>query len=276
MSIRIVTDTSSDFDFKMLNGRSVNMVSMTINIDEKSYSDGIDLTKAEFYDILLSDEFSPKTSQPTPLDFLDLFEQAKAAGDDVIVLPVSSELSGTIQSAVNAKNMCAYDRIHIVDTLSASVGIQFLVNTAEKMAAEGASAHEIVHHLENIKGRIRILLGIDTLKYLYRGGRLSRVEAGIGTLASIRPLLILKEGKLEVAAKCMGTKKAIRKLADMIAEYRMDPGFTAHFIYSYDDTNCRALMQQLGMENNPILEIGPTLATHAGPGVYAAVFVEAE
>jgi len=277
MAIRIITDTSSDFDFEPLRSRSISMVSMTINIGEKSYTDGVDLTRAEFYDILLSDELTPKTSQPTPQDFLDLFERAKTDGDDVIVLPISSELSGTMQSAVNAKNMCGYDRIFIVDTLTASAGLQFLANAAEKMAADGLSAEKIVDRLNNIKNRIRIYLGIDTLKYLYRGGRLSRVEAGVGTLASIRPLLALQNGKLEVVAKCMGTKKAIRRLAELISSHKPDPEFAMQFIYSYDDANCRALMQHFpGCENAPLIELGPAIACHTGPGVYAAVFVEAE
>jgi len=277
MAIRIITDTSSDFDYSSLESRPISMVSMTINVGDASYADGVDLTRSDFYDMLLSDQFTPKTSQPTPQDFLTLFEKAMADGDDVIVLPVSSELSGTMQSAVNAKNMCGYDRIFILDTLTAAAGLQILANLAEKMASEGASAEQIVDRLNSVKDRIRIYLGIDTLKYLYRGGRLSRVEAGIGTLASIRPLLSLKNGRLEVAAKCMGTKKAIRKLAEIIFGHKRDAAFPMHFIYSYDDANCRALMQCLpGSENCPMTELGPTLATHTGPGVYAAVFVEAE
>lgn len=277
MAIRIITDTSSDFDYAALNGRPVSMVSLTINIGEQSYSDGIDLSHADFYDMLLSDTCVPKTSQPTPQDFLNLFEDAKAVGDDVIVLPISSELSGTMQSAVNAKNMCGYDRIFIVDTLSASGGLQLLTREAERMAAEGAATEAIVERLNNVKERIRIYLGVDTLKYLYRGGRLSRVEAGIGTLASIRPLLALKNGKLEVAAKCMGTKKAIRKVAELTNSHKIDPAFDIQFVYSYDDANCRMLMDCFpGCGNNPMIELGPTLATHTGPGVYATIFVEAE
>lgn len=276
MAIRIITDTSSDFDYAALNDRAVDMVSLTINVGEKSYADGIDLTHTDFYDMLLSDTIAPKTSQPTPQDFLNLFEKAKANGDDVIVLPLSSQLSGTMQSAVNAKNLCGYDRIYIIDTLTASAGLQMLADLAEKMAAEGKPVEEIVDRLNDVKDRIRIYLGLDTLKYLYRGGRLSRVEAGIGTLASIRPLLALKNGKLEVIAKCMGTKKAIRKLAEIVADSTLDAQFPMQFLYSYNDANCRALMAALDAEDHHVVELGPTLATHTGPGVYAAVIVEAE
>ena len=103
------------------------------------------------------------------------------------------------------------------------------------------------------------------------------MEAGIGTLANIRPLLALKDGKLEVSAKCMGTKKAVRKLAELIGAHKIDPAFPMYFLYSYDDTNCRSLMDCFpGAAGSPVVELGPSLATHTGPGVYAALFVEAE
>lgn len=276
MAIRIITDTSSDFDYSALSGRAVNMVSMTINVGDKSYSDGIDLTRSDFYDMLLSDEIEPKTSQPTPQDFLNFFEKARDDGDELIVILISGVLSGTIQSAQTAKALCGYDRIHIVDSRCASWAIQLMVADAEKMIAEGFNAEYIVHHLERLKERVRIYLGIDTLKYLYRGGRLSRVEAGLGTLANIRPLLCLKDGKLDVAAKCIGAKKALKRLAEIVSDFKTDPAYQPCFIYSYDDSNCNALMSLLPEVSDRKIEIGATLSTHAGPGVYGLIFIEAE
>lgn len=277
MAIRILADTSSDFIRSELSGRNIDLVPMTINVGESSYSDGIDLTQSDFYDLLLNDSLVPKTSQPSPQDFLNHFEQAQRDGDDMIVILVSGALSGTVQSALTAKELCGYDRIFIVDSRTASGGIQILVREAERMIASGATTEEIVARLHALKERIRLFAGLDTLKYLYRGGRLSRMEAGVGTLAGIRPLLKLKNGSLEVAAKCMGSKNALRKLTELIAGVPRDPAFPMLFLYSYDDTNCRALMNNfpLSAEIDPIA-LGPTLACHAGTGVYAAVFVEAE
>lgn len=277
MAIRIITDTSSDYDYDTARSLDVGMVSMTINAGEQSYADGIDLTRANFYDMLLLDKTVLKTSQPTPRDFQDLFEQARVNGDDVIAILLSGELSGTVASAQTARTLCEYDRIFIVDSRCATVGIQFLVEEALRMRAAGAAAKAIVQRLDHIKTRIRAFLGLDTLKYLYRGGRLSRVEAGVGTLTGIRPLLMLKGGKLEVCAKCMGGKKAMKRLVELITECKADPAFPMRFIYSYDDSNCRALMQSIpGASDAVVQELGPTLATHAGPGVYGAAFVEAE
>lgn len=277
MAIRILTDTSSDLDFDVCRAHGIALVPMTINVGEASYSDGIDLTHADFFDMLLSDGEPPKTSQPTPHDFLTHFEQAKANGDDMIAILISGRLSGTVQSAQTAKELCDYDRIHIIDSGCATAGIQMLIDEAQRMIAKSATATDIVARLRSLTGRIRIFLGLDTLKYLYRGGRLSRVEAGVGTLAGVHPLLGLKEGLLEVCAKCIGNKKTMRRLTEIIKSFKMDPAFPLRFIYSYDPTNCRALMA--GFPNTSeadIVEIGPTLAAHSGPGVYGAVFVEAD
>lgn len=277
MSIRIITDSSSDFDTAQLHSRGIRQVSMTINVDEQSYEDGIDLSRSDFYEMLLSDDVVPKTSQPAPQDFINLFEEARDDGDDVIAILISGALSGTVQSARSARDMVGYDRIHIVDSRCASAGIQFLVNEALRLSEEGRCAEEIVEFLNELKERIRIYLGIDTLKYLYRGGRLSRVEAGLGTLANVHPILRLKDGALEVHSKCMGVKKTFKKLAETIRSIPRDGNYPVRFLYSYDDSNCRTLMQFFpGAADSDMLEIGPTLATHAGPGIFAAVFVEAK
>lgn len=277
MAIRIITDSSSDFEPNALRARGVGLVPMMINVGASSYADGIDLTRADFYEMLLSDGEPPKTSQPIPQDFIDHFERAKAQGDDLIAILISSELSGTVQGALNAKAEVGYDGVRIVDSRCATVGIQMMVDEAQRMAAAGAGTEEILARLDSMIRRMRIYLGLDTLKYLYRGGRLTRLEAGVGTLAGIHPLLALKDGTLEVCAKCMGMKKTMRRLAEIIQSVPADPAFRTRFIYSYDDAHCRELMRAFpGAREEDMVELGPTLAAHAGPGVYGAVFVAAE
>lgn len=277
MAIRIITDTSSDLSFDASRALGVGLVPMSINVGEHSYADGIDLTHEDFFDMLLSDGEPPKTSQPTPQSFLEHFERAKADGDDVIAVLISGELSGTVQSAQTAKELCEYDRIHIVDSRCATAGIQLLIHEAKRMIEAGAAAHIIAQRLRALTSRVRVFLGLDTLKYLYRGGRLTRLEAGVGTLAGIHPLLGLKNGTLEVCAKCIGNKKTMKRLEEIIKSHRLDPAFPLRFIYSYDPTNCRALMSSFpGAKEEDLVEIGPTLAAHSGPGVYGAVFIEAE
>ena len=277
MAIRIITDTSSDFDLDAVHARGVGLVSMAINVGDASYADGIDLTHADFYDMLLSDGEPPKTSQPAPQEFLDHFERARAAGDDVIAILLSGELSGTVQSALNAKEMCGYDRVHIVDSRCATVGIQMMVRTrrcawrggrGRRGDPRAADLDEPAHaHLPRT-GHAQVPLPRRTA---------DAVEAGIGTLAGIHPLLGLKDGTLEVSAKCMGMKKTMRRLVELIQSIDADPDFRMRFIYSYDAAHCRELMRAFpGAVEAVLVELGPTLAAHAGPGVYGAVFIAAE
>lgn len=277
MALRIIADTSADYTLEDAREQDITLVPVTINVGTTSYRDCFDISHADFFKLLLSDGEPPKTSQPSPQAFLDAFNDVKESGDEAIVLLVTSKLSGTVQCANLAKEMCGYDKIHIVDSGCATAAIQLMANEAKRMDRLGATIKEILARLESMRERMRLFVGLDTLKYLYRSGRLSRVEAGIGTLANLHPLLALQEGILVVHSKCIGTKRTLRKLADTIADIRKDPAFPTRFIFSHDDTNCRALMKLLpDLATLPPLEIGPSLACHAGPGVYGAVFIEAE
>ena len=181
MSVRIITDSSADLMPEDIARLNVEVVRMTVRFGERAYQDGVDLSKAEFYRLLAEGKDNPATSQPTPDDFLTQFQAVKEAGAQAVVLPISSKLSGTFQSAMIAKDLCEYEGIHIVDSLSAAAGLQLLVEHACNLRDRGASAPEIVKALEEIKGRVRIFALIDTLEYLRRGGRLSNFQAGLGT-----------------------------------------------------------------------------------------------
>ena len=170
MAIRIVTDSSSDFDPAVAKRRNVEIVSMPIQFGKATFLDGKTISSEVFYKLLKEGKENPSTSQPTPTDFLKVFESAKAAGDQVVAVLLSSVLSGTIQSAMIAKGMCDYDEIYIVDSLSATAGIQILVNYACKLRDSGLKAADIAAQLEQIKGRIRIFAVIDTLEYIYVSG----------------------------------------------------------------------------------------------------------
>ena len=178
--IRIIVDSSADNNCEELEEKQMTLVSLTINLDEKLYLDGMDITRDQLYEWLMESKGFPKTSQPSPEDFACHFKEAKEAGDDVICILLSSALSGTCQSAHLAKSMVKYDNIYIVDSLSATHVIRFLADKADKMRKEGHTASEIVAVLEDLKGRAKVIAAVDTLEYLCRGGRVSRTVATIG------------------------------------------------------------------------------------------------
>lgn len=279
MAIRIITDSASDLERSEAKDWQVQMVPMSIQFGERSYLDGIDLSKGEFYQLLLSGRESPTTAQPAPADFLQLFEEARDAGDQVVAVLLSSVLSGTYQSAVIAKEMCGYGDIYLVDSLSASIGIQLLVWEACRMRENGASALEIAQRLEDLKDRIRIFAAIDTLEYLRRGGRLTDLQAGIGTMAKIKPVITVREGAVSIIRKSFGLSAAVKQIGALLTEHPADPDFPFFLLYSDDSTRADLLLPKLEELSIPAgdlrrASLGPTIGTHIGPGALGVIYME--
>lgn len=280
MAIRIVIDSTADYTAAEIEKRQITCIPMTISFGEEQYIDGVDISKDEFFEKLISEEVFPKTSQPSPANFAQYFDEAKEAGDSVIVVLVSGALSGTVQSANLAKEMVEYDDIYVVDSKSASLGIRILVDRAVHMRDQGKNAKEIVAEIEDLKSRIRIYAGLDTLEYLYKGGRLSRAQASLGKLANIKPIIkVTEEGSVEMCGKQLGIKHVCRQIAKILEEEQPDMKYPVYFLYAYDKKNCVSFIQSLkkkGMDFGEVKTrgIGPTIGAHIGPGAFGIAFVK--
>ena len=280
MAIQIITDSGADYTTEELERRNVKRVSMAVTFGEDTYLDGVDLTKENFYDMLLEGTHYPKTSQPAPGAFLECFEAAKEAGDTVIAVLISGALSGTVQSAALAKEMTEYDNIYIIDSLSATLGMRLLVDTAAAMREKGASAEEIVCRLENLKHRLRLFAGLDTLEYLYKGGRISKTAASIGNLANLKPVItITGEGSVSLCGKQIGMRRVYKSILKLMEDHQPDPDYPVYYLYSYDKKNCAAFLHTLekngfDMSEPKIRGIGPTIGAHIGPGAFGIVYIE--
>ena len=275
--IRILLDSSADFSAEEAKMRNMELVPINITFNDTNYRDGVDITKDEFYDMLIASEIFPMTAQPSPQDFLDIFEDAKEKGDQLIYLSLSSALSGTFQSATLAKNMAEYDEIYLVDTLSATRAIRLMAEYACKLREEGKDAATIAAELEEFKSRVVILAAVDTLEYLQKGGRLSKAAAAVGELANLKPIItVTKEGKIGVPGKALGRNKALSTLVKMITEKDIDTTFPIYSIYAVGEENTEKLEQKLGKEGVSVtkrLQLGPTIGCHVGPGAYGVIFV---
>lgn len=273
--IKILVDSSADRSTS--DGTVDYLVPLTVNIDDVEYKSGIDITTDEFYEKLINAKEFPRTSQPSPQEFLEVFEQAKEAGDEVICLCLSSQLSGTYQSAVMARDMVEYDGIYIVDTLAVTHITGIIVDYARELISKGETAAQIVEKCEKLKGKIRVFLGVETLEYLYKGGRLSRASATVAEVAGIKPVLELRDGKVETLGKCLGKIRAMNFILDKVKGCKLNKNFPMYSLYTYGTENCEALEEKLkanGYELSARLQVGSAIGTHVGPGVYAVVFVE--
>lgn len=274
--IRVLVDSSADYRMEELIEKNILLVPLGITVnDTDTYRDEVDLKRDDLFKMMIEGNCTVKTSQPSPQAFADVFQKVKDAGDEVICILLSSALSGTCQSALLAKEMVDYDKIHIVDSLTATVAIQILAEHALAMIKENHSAEEIVESLEELKGRLKVIAGVDTLKYLYLGGRVSRTTAIVADTVSIKPgIFISKEGTVGVGSKYLGVSRAVRDLAKQIKNTKIDTSHPTYLIYSYDETNAMKLdkaLESAGIHADKTCMLGASLGVHIGPGAFGVI-----
>lgn len=280
--IRILTDSASDLTREQLQAEDVGLAPLTVQCGDDTLVDDKTFSMQTLWEKMKNGAFI-KTSQPSPTTFLELFEDAKRAGDDVICITISSELSGTFQTAMLAKSMAAYDRIFIVDSRCAAAAEKLLVFRACQLRRQGIlSAAQIAAELESFRGRIRLFACINTLEYLVRGGRLSKTVGKLGTALNMKPIFTFaKDGNIDILRKALGLKKGLDLLCALLKSCPPDPAFPILPLFACDDSNCRAFLLRLSEQNTQIPwaepeEIGATIGCHIGPGGFGIAYVAQE
>ena len=280
MNIRILTDSAADFTPQLLREHDIRCVPMQITFGDDTYTDGLDLTGDIFWSRLTGGE-NPKTSQPSPDAFLREFEDAKAAGDAVVCILISSALSGTMQSAFIARDMADYAPIYIVDSRTAAVAQQVLVLEACRLRDAGElTADQLAAYLESFRERVKLFACLNTLEYLARGGRIPQAAASIGAFVQLKPLIALSpEGKVALVGKGIGRHRAFDGMLKLAKAAHVDARYPVIPIYACTPDNCLAFVEKLraaGMAVRPedATPIGATIATHIGTAAYGLVYVE--
>lgn len=277
--IKIITDSTSDIDVEYAKELNIDIVALKVIIDGKEYKDRIDLQPSQFYTLLEQSEVLPTTSQPSPQEFLNFYEEAKANGDSVIVMTLPSTISGTFQSANIAKDLADYDDIYVIDSLNTTQALRLLVLKAVALREEGKDVKDIYSALEEYKKRIRIIAFVDTLEYLCKGGRMSKTVAAAGTLLKVKPIIGLKDGNLEMFSKARGTIKATSKIIELIHEDgEMDLNEPICVGYTGDNDGLdkfeQTLRDEFGFGDVMHGCVGPVIGTHAGPGARLITYVK--
>ena len=279
--VRIITDSAADLEIAEYAKRNVTCIPLTVYFGDREYQENVNLSKDQFYELLAQGEY-PKTAQASPQVLLDLFEDAKKAGDEAIYITLSSALSGTYQSACAAKEMADYEDCYVVDGKNATGGQRMLVEYAAKLRDQGKSAQEIIDGVNSLNGRIVLYACMDTLEYLYRGGRISQTVYKLGTLAQVKPIIrVSDEGKVEVPAKAMGMKKGMDYLCKRVEERKPDLNFPFYVMYTADRTNGEVLAEKfraLGYEipEERIINVGAAIGSHVGPNACGMVYISEE
>lgn len=277
MGIKFITDSASDIAQGSIN--DVTVLPMTITFGEDEYKDGVNLTHKKFYEKLIESDALPKTSQIPPYDFKVAIKEAVEDGSEVIVITMSSKLSGTYQSACMAAS--EYDEgVYVVDSENVTVGEMALIEYAIRLKEQGVSALEIVEALNSVKKNIRLVALLDTLEYLKKGGRISKTAAFAGGLLSIKPVIAIVDGEVAILGKARGSKQGNNLLAEQI-EQSGGIAFDMPLFLGYTGLNDGLLQKYISdskalWENHidelPIHTVGGTIGTHAGPGAIAVAF----
>ena len=277
MSIRIITDSASDILRRDI--PELTIIPMTVTFGDRTYQDGVNLSHTEFYEKLIESDTLPVTSQVNPGQFEDTFRSAVESGETVIAITLSSKLSGTYQSACIAAEEFP-GKVYVVDSLNAAIGQQILVLRALELLKEHENAEKIVAILNHEKQNIRLVALLDTLEYLKRGGRLSKGEAVIGGILSIKPVVCVADGLVKVLGKARGSRNGNNLLIQQIqATTGIDfsrpytlgyTGTSDHLLRKYIDDS--ADLWQGHTDHLPVSTIGGTIGTHIGPGGIAVAF----
>lgn len=269
--IKIICDSLCDIGIEDVEKYDLEVVPITVIINDKEYKDGIDISKDDFYSMLREGDVYPKTSQATYGQFREVFEKYAKEGKQILYIAASSTATGTCQSAVMAKNDVDGD-IHVFDSQQVCYGIATFIHLAAKMREEGKSVDEIMKAMEDMKDRVSVMFYVDTLEYLQKGGRISSTKAAIGNILNIKPILYIKDGLVSQLAQVRGKKNLVSKMIELVnSECGTD--FSDQTIYiGYTDREedrdklAEAVRENLKPADIKFFKIGTGIVTHSGPG----------
>lgn len=267
--LQIVTDSSCDLPQELLEEHNIRVVPLVVNIDDQLFREGMDITPLEFYERAAQSAKLPKTSQPAPAEFAAVFRELAAAGP-VLCLTISSGLSGTYQSACLGQELAGGD-VTVFDTLAGSLGHGLQVLKACELAKAGRSALEVVAELDSYRNQMKILVLLDTLENIVKGGRLSKFQGSLAKILNIKVIAHNVAGEVVILEKVHGKQKFLKRVVQIISELCPDMSGRDVGITHYN--NCAdveaiqlALQEQCHPRKFYINQMGPTMATYAGEG----------
>ncbi|MCW5876597.1 MAG: DegV family protein [Anaerolineales bacterium] len=270
--IAIVTDSTTYLPKELSKGHEIHVVPALIIWGDEELYDGVDIQPKEFYERLAASSKSPTTSQPTPAAFKEKFEELAAKGyKDILGIFVSAAFSGTIASAVQGKEMAKGVNVEIVDGRSASMGTGWPLLQAAKAAKAGKSLTECAKVAEAARDNTGVLLMVDTLEFLHRGGRIGGAQRFLGTALNMKPILEVIEGKLQPVERVRTKGKALKRLVELV-EDRIAGRSPVRIavLHANAREDAEALLaeakERFGPVEATITDVSPAVGTHTGPG----------
>jgi DegV family protein with EDD domain len=277
MTVKIVTDTLSDVTGDLAKELGLTVVPLYVRFGESIYRDRVEITSDEFYRRLINEGVFPSTTQPTPNDFLEVYKKLADETNEILVITVSSRLSGTYQSAIQARELLKREcRIEVVDSLSVALAFGLIVIDVARAAKSGAKLDEVTALARTLVPRSHLIAYFDTLKYLARGGRIGKAQGLLGSMLSVKPLLTIREGEMAPLTRVRSFSAALDYIYNAVSAV---PSIKLLAIeHSTSLENADKLVDRISsiFPKDQIFRavISPVIGTYAGPDAMAISFIE--
>ena len=279
MAVKVVTDSTGDLPAQVVQELDITVVPLNVHFGEESFQDGVDLDSDGFFQRLTTEARLPTTSQPSVGAFLETYRGLLEAGHEVVSVHISAKLSGTMNSALQAREQLdAGPRLTVVDSQQVGLALGVVATAAAQAVKDGASYEETVELTPRISERVRLFVLLETLEYLQRGGRIGRAQAFLGSLLHIRPILTVREGEVHPLERVRARQRGLERLCQLAAE--CGPPQQVGICHSTTPDDALALAERIqpALAGGRLIQarFGPVLGTHVGPGAIAITVQAAE
>lgn len=283
--IALVTDSTASLTPALRAEYGVHVIPLYVHFGTETYRDGVNLDTETFYRLLADSPTLPTTSQPSIGEFVTLYRRLAEEAEAIISIHISSGISGTVTAAEMARQAVMEElehppRIYVVDSRITSVGMALLITAAGRAIAAGKDAETIVREVEALRERLKVVFAVDTLTYLYRGGRIGGAAALVGSMLQIRPLLYFREGKIDLLEKARTTRRARQRMVELAEQWAGGRPIRAAIVHANAPGPADALrirmIERFDCRELFVLEFSPVIATHVGPGTVGVALYPVE
>lgn len=279
--VAIVTDSTATIPSTMMRGLPIHTVPLQVIWGEDTFRDGVDIHPTEFYERLKTAKVMPSTSQPSPAAFIKIYKELLEQDYDVLSIHISSKISGTCDSAIQAQAAFPGRNIQVVDSLSTGMAMGFQVLSAARAATQGASIQDCFKLAEQARENSGLFFAVSTLEFLHRGGRIGGAAAFLGTVLNLKPILQLRDGRIEAVERVRTMAKAVDRLVELFEESigKRTPIRIAA-LHTNEHAAADLLLERVRahfgiseVSDAVVAEVSPVLGTHVGPGALALGFL---
>lgn len=279
--LRIVTDGAADILPAWKTEYGIDVIPVNIMFGEKSYLQGAELDNEGFYKLVDETKRIPKTSQPSPHQFVEFYRRIAQKGDTILSVHITAKLSGTYASSISAAEEVKNDfKVFPVDSASGSLGIGLMCREARKLDRAGKSVEEIVQYLEKVKNNVLVILTLDTLEYAKMSGRVKTLQAALASVLNVKPIAVLKNGDLSMAERVRTRKGSLDRVIEMAKEEYGDKPVYMAVVHARDPKSGEGLLEQAKAHFNYkealLGELSISIAANLGPGTVGLILYPAE